>query len=158
MITMEKIDYVISVTGAEYDEVREALLQADGDVDLAIGRIMGKKAGEKQRQEESSKYFNSEEFSEFSGKVSEMGDEIIAAIKEIYETGNATKLVIMDDDDNEILSVTLTIGAIGAIVAPYVALVGIGIGLIGKWEFYVYLKDGKVINIKDYIKGQNRLR
>ena len=41
MITMEKIDYVISVTGASYGEVREALLTADGDVDKALRLLMG---------------------------------------------------------------------------------------------------------------------
>ncbi len=39
MINMTKIDYVINITGASYDIVRKALLDSDGDVDVAISYI-----------------------------------------------------------------------------------------------------------------------
>ncbi len=51
MITMEKIDYVISVTGASYGDVREALLSADGDVDKAIRLLMGEEKTEDEKTE-----------------------------------------------------------------------------------------------------------
>ena len=50
MITMEKIDYVISVTGASYGDVREALLSADGDVDKAIRLLMGEEKVEDEKK------------------------------------------------------------------------------------------------------------
>lgn len=53
MITMEKIDYVISVTGASYGEVREALLTADGDVDKAIRLLMGEEKPKAKRKKAS---------------------------------------------------------------------------------------------------------
>ena len=51
MITMEKIDYVISVTGAEYIVVRDALLASDGDVDRAVRLIMGEEKKEESFEE-----------------------------------------------------------------------------------------------------------
>ena len=36
MITIEKVDYVMNVTGAEYQVVKNALLDADGDVEKAV--------------------------------------------------------------------------------------------------------------------------
>ena len=51
MITMEKIDYVISVTGADYNDVRNALLACDGDVDRAIRLIMGEEKKEESFEE-----------------------------------------------------------------------------------------------------------
>ncbi len=165
MINMEKIDYVISVTGADYETVREALLNADGNVDLAIGYIMGQQAGESHREEnfEEKKSFGSfkdfnKDFEGFSGKVSDFTDEIIEAIREIIKTGNATKLIVTDGEDREILSISLTLGAVGAVLAPYFALLGAGVGILSKFEFYVHFKDGRVVNVKDYIKNQRRMR
>lgn len=36
MINMDKIDRVMEITDASYDEVRQALIDHDGDVDQAI--------------------------------------------------------------------------------------------------------------------------
>lgn len=165
MINMEKIDYVISVTGADYETVREALLNADGNVDLAIGYIMGQQDGESHREEASKGSFSdfnfkdvNKEFEGFSNKVSDFTEEILAAVREIIKTGNATKIVVTDENDKELLSVSLTIGAIGTVFAPYLALISAGVGLISKCEFYVHFKDGRVVNVKDYIKNQRRMR
>lgn len=165
MINMEKIDYVISVTGADYETVREALLNSDGNVDLAIGYIMGQQAGENHREgnfedgKGSDPFKNvNKDFEDLSSKVSDFADDVIEAIREIVRTGNATKLVVTDENDRELLSVSLTIGAIGAVLAPYFALLGAGVGLLSKCEFYVYFKDGRVVNVKDYLKNQHRMR
>lgn len=166
MINMEKIDYVISVTGADYETVREALLNADGNVDLAIGYIMGQQDGESRREESSKASFSdfgkfkdmNKEFEGLSNKVSDFTEEILDAVREIIKTGNATKIVVTDDKDKELLSVSLTIGAIGTVFAPYLALISAGVGIISKCEFYVHFKDGRVVNVKDYIKNQRRMR
>ena len=153
MITMEKIDYVISVTGASYGDVREALLSADGDVDKAIRLLMG---------EEKTEGFDFKDArtraEDISDTISNFGEEVIDAVKDFWEKGNATKLVIMDEKDEVILNVSMNLGAIWTVIAPVAALMGVGIGIISRWEFYIYLDDGKVINVKDYITNKHRMR
>lgn len=53
------------------------------------------------------------------------GDEILDKIKEIIREGNARKITIKNDKDDTIMEFTLTIGAIGAVVAPIFAAVGV---------------------------------
>lgn len=52
------------------------------------------------------------------------GDEIISKVKEIIREGNARKIIIRNDKDETIIEFTLTIGAIGAVLAPVFAAVG----------------------------------
>jgi len=63
------------------------------------------------------KHFNRESF-----KVT--GDEIISKVKEIIREGNARKIIIRNDQDETIMEFSLTIGAIGAVLAPVFAAVG----------------------------------
>jgi nitrogen-specific signal transduction histidine kinase len=52
------------------------------------------------------------------------GDEIISKVKEIIREGNARKIIIRNDKDESIMEFSLTIGAIGAVLAPVFAAVG----------------------------------
>lgn len=159
MITMEKIDYVISVTGADYDRVREALLSSDGDVDRAIQMIMSEeKAQSEQTSDKHSKEEKKKRVDDINDMFNNFGEELVEAVKEIWDKGNATRLVVMDEKDKVLLNVSMTIGAFWTIYAPLAALISVGIGVIAKWEFYVYLDDGKAINIKDYILKKHRMR
>ncbi|NSW94727.1 MAG: DUF4342 domain-containing protein [Bacteroidales bacterium] len=64
----------------------------------------------------------SEKTSQESFKVS--GDEILAKIKEIIKEGNARRVIIRNEKDETIMEFPLTIGAIGAVLAPVFAAVG----------------------------------
>lgn len=57
-----------------------------------------------------------------SFKVS--GDEILSKVKEIIKEGNARKIIIKNDKDEIIMEFSLTIGAIGVVLAPIFAAVG----------------------------------
>jgi hypothetical protein len=52
------------------------------------------------------------------------GDEIMAKVKEIIKEGNARKIIIKNEKDEIIMEFPLTIGAIGAVLAPLFAAVG----------------------------------
>lgn len=161
MITMEKIDYVISVTGADYNRVREALLSTDGDVDKAIQKIMSEEKEYQQNfssSSESSQENKRSRVDDINDTVNNFGEEVVEAVKEIWEKGNAIRLVVMDENDTVVLNVSMTLGAIWTVLAPLASLMGVGVGLIAKWEFYVYLDDGRAINIKDYIRNKHRMR
>lgn len=52
------------------------------------------------------------------------GDEILSKVKEIIKEGNARKIIIKNDKDETIMEFSLTIGAIGVVLAPIFAAVG----------------------------------
>lgn len=136
MITMEKIDYVMNITGASYEVVRVALLDSDGDVDGAIN-IIRHSVVIPEREEKAKKDFINFE-------------DIKNAIKEIWDKGNASKLTV-EKDGETVLSLSLTVSAVGLILAPLAAFVGAGLVIINDYDFKVLMDSGEVIDIKEYI-------
>ncbi|MBP2025275.1 DUF4342 domain-containing protein [Peptoniphilus stercorisuis] len=136
MITMEKIDYVMNITGASYEVVRVALLDADGDVDRAIKIIMHSVVIPEKKEDEKKDFINF--------------DEIKNAIKEIWDKGNASKIIVSKDDEI-VLSLPLTVSALGLVLAPLAALVGAGVVLVTDYDFKVIMDSGEIIDLKEYI-------
>ena len=60
------------------------------------------------------------------------GDEILKKIKELIEEGNVRKISIHDKAGKELMSFPLTIGVVGAVLAPVLAAVGALAALIGE--------------------------
>jgi hypothetical protein len=52
------------------------------------------------------------------------GDELLSKVKEIIKEGNATRIIIKNENDEIILEFPLTVGAIGVVLAPIFAAVG----------------------------------
>jgi hypothetical protein len=52
------------------------------------------------------------------------GDEILSKVKEIIKEGNARRIIIKNEKDETIMEFPLTIGAIGAVLAPLFAAIG----------------------------------
>ena len=52
------------------------------------------------------------------------GDELLSKIKEIIKEGNARRIIIKNEKDETIIEFPMTIGAIGAVLAPLFAAVG----------------------------------
>jgi hypothetical protein len=52
------------------------------------------------------------------------GDEIMTKVKEIIKEGNARRIIIKNEKDETIMEFPLTIGAIGAVLAPLFAAIG----------------------------------
>jgi hypothetical protein len=75
--------------------------------------------------------------------------DIIDAIKEIWRKGNASRLDI-EKDGKAVLSISLTIGAIGVLLAPVAALIGIGAALVTEYTIKITLDDGTVINVNEF--------
>lgn len=143
MINIEKVDYVMNATGKSYEEVREALLENDGNVDRAISYLEGK---EKAEGEKTGKGFNFN-----TDKIENLADEIVSSIKEIWNKGNASKLVVEDKNGEVILNIPLTVSAITIALNPLLMLFAIGGIVITTANFKIIMDDGKVIDIKEYI-------
>jgi len=52
------------------------------------------------------------------------GGEILNKIKEIIHEGNARRIILKDEHGKTFLEIPLTVGVIGALVAPILAAVG----------------------------------
>lgn len=52
------------------------------------------------------------------------GEQLIAKIKELIHQGNIRRVVIKDKDDKTLVEFPMTIGVVGALLAPTLAAVG----------------------------------
>jgi hypothetical protein len=52
------------------------------------------------------------------------GEELIAKIKQLFHEGNIRRIIIKDKDGKTVMEIPLTIGVVGALLAPTLAAVG----------------------------------
>lgn len=68
------------------------------------------------------------------------GEDIIGKIKEVIKEGNARRIIIKNEDGESVAEFPLTIGAVGALVAPILAAVGAIAALLTKCTIVVEKK------------------
>lgn len=68
------------------------------------------------------------------------GDDLIKKVKEIIAEGNARMIIIKNDEGKEIVQLPLTVGAVGALVAFPLAVVGTIAALVTKCTIVVVKK------------------
>ncbi|CAG1005615.1 hypothetical protein ANAEL_03342 [Anaerolineales bacterium] len=52
------------------------------------------------------------------------GEKVVAKIKEIFHEGNIRRVIIKDKDDKTLIEIPMTIGVVGALIAPQLAAIG----------------------------------
>jgi len=52
------------------------------------------------------------------------GEKVVAKIKEIFHEGNIRKVIIKDKDGKILIEIPMTIGVVGALIAPQLAAIG----------------------------------
>jgi hypothetical protein len=60
------------------------------------------------------------------------GEQLLKKVKELISEGNVRKITITDKTGKEIMSFPLTVGVVGALVAPILAAVGALAALVGE--------------------------
>ena len=60
------------------------------------------------------------------------GENLLNKVKELVEKGNIIKITIHDKDGKEVMNFPLTIGVVGALLAPVLAAIGALAALIGE--------------------------
>jgi hypothetical protein len=68
------------------------------------------------------------------------GEEIVAKVKELIAKGNARRIIIKNEQGDTLLEVPLTIGAVGALIAPPLAAIGAMAALLTKCSIIVEKK------------------
>lgn len=69
------------------------------------------------------------------------GDEVIKTVKKLIAEGNARRIIIKRDDGSTLVEFPLTIGAVGAIIAPALAAIGAIAALVTKCTIVVERRD-----------------
>lgn len=69
------------------------------------------------------------------------GEELITKIKELIHEGNIRRIIIKDRDGKTMIEFPLTIGVVGAVLAPTLAAVGAVAALIGEATLVVEKVD-----------------
>jgi len=65
------------------------------------------------------------------------GEEVLKKVKEIIKEGNARKIIIKNEKGEEIVTIPLTVGAVGAILVPALAAIGAVAALLTKCTIVV---------------------
>jgi phage-related minor tail protein len=60
------------------------------------------------------------------------GEQLLAKVKAIIKEGNVRRMTIKDKDGNVLLSIPMTVGVIGAVLAPILAAVGAVAALVAE--------------------------
>lgn len=131
-ITLEKIDAVVDRTGVSYKEAKDALEKNDGNVIETIVYL------EQQRKS-------------WGSNVSNKGEEILDKLKEAIRKGNVTKIIIKKDGDI-IMNIPITAGAIGTILSPPMAAIGLSAAMLSKCTFEIVKEDGQIVNVNDVVE------
>ena len=69
------------------------------------------------------------------------GAEVKQKVKEIIEKGNARKIIIKTEEGKTILEIPLTVGVVGAVIAPILAAVGAAAALVTSCTILVEKRD-----------------
>ncbi len=133
-ITLEAVEAVMEQAGAEFAAAKKALLEADGDVALAVRSLTEEKAedsiaeesvadGEYEKVEdtaESTCGSGESEEKDSSGEKEEKDkipvDDIVAKLKAAVKTGNVDRIVIRRKDDI-LLNIPVNVGLVGSLIA-----------------------------------------
>jgi hypothetical protein len=72
------------------------------------------------------------------------GENLLKKIKELIEEGNVRRITITEKSGRELMSFPLTIGVVGALLAPVLAAVGALAALIGECSITVEREDDHI--------------
>ena len=65
------------------------------------------------------------------------GDELLAKIKELLHEGNIRRIIIKNEAGRTLIDIPLTLGVVGALLAPQLAAIGAIAALIAKGTIVV---------------------
>ena len=110
-INLEKIDQIRQRTGVSYKEAKEALERANGDVVEALIDL----------EEGHPKWYE---------KLQVEGSELVDRVRQLVREGNVSRVVVKKDD-RVLLELPVTVGAIGALLLPQLAVLGVIAAVVG---------------------------
>ncbi|TLN05397.1 DUF4342 domain-containing protein [bacterium] len=68
-------------------------------------------------------------------------DELVKRIKELIHEGNVTRIIVKDDRGETLLEMPVTIGVVGALLAPWMAALGVIAAIATRCNIIVIRKE-----------------
>ncbi len=68
-------------------------------------------------------------------------DHLIEKIKELIHEGNVTRIIVKDENDRLFLEIPVTLGVIGALIAPWLAALGVIAAIATKCKIIVERRE-----------------
>ncbi|MCC5466382.1 DUF4342 domain-containing protein [Pelosinus baikalensis] len=128
-ITLEKIDIIRGRTGLSYREAKEALERNQG---ILLDTLI--------ELDEKKEINWTEGFSVRSG-------EVIDKVKALIHEGNVNKISIKSEG-RTLVEIPVTLGALGAVVLPQIAALGVLIAMFKRCSIEVVRNDGSTTETK----------
>ena len=72
------------------------------------------------------------------------GENLLKKVKELINEGNIRKIIIEDHSGKELMSFPLSVGVVGALVAPVLAAIGAVAALVGDCTITVEREEPNV--------------
>ena len=69
------------------------------------------------------------------------GEKLLAKIKELIYEGNIRKVIIKDKDGKTLMEIPMTLGVVGALIAPQLAAIGAIAALLSEATVLVEKKE-----------------
>ena len=70
-----------------------------------------------------------------------VGDELLKKIKQIIHEGNVNRIIIKNEEGHTYLEIPVTVGVIGAILAPILAAIGALAALAARFKIEVIRRE-----------------
>ncbi|MEM3627046.1 MAG: DUF4342 domain-containing protein [Candidatus Bathyarchaeia archaeon] len=74
-------------------------------------------------------------------EISVSTDNLIEKVKELLHEGNVTRIIVKDEKDKVLLEIPATVGVIGAVLAPWLAALGVIAALATKCRIVVERRE-----------------
>lgn len=71
------------------------------------------------------------------------GDDLVAKVKEIVHEGNVRRIIIKNEEGEQVIEIPLTVGVVGALLLPALAAIGAVAALLSKCTIEVEREDDK---------------
>ena len=68
-------------------------------------------------------------------------EDLIAKVKQLIHEGNVTRIIIKDDKGNNLLEIPATVGVVGALLAPWLAALGVIAALVTRCTIAVERRE-----------------
>jgi uncharacterized membrane protein len=68
-------------------------------------------------------------------------DDLIGRVKELIAEGNVRRIVVRNDKGEQLLEIPVTAAAIGTLIAPYLAALGVIAALVTRVKIHVERRD-----------------
>jgi hypothetical protein len=128
-ITLEKMDSIRERTGASYREAKEVLERHQGNVIEALIELEAKKE------------------TRWTDEFSVRSNEVIDKVKQLIRDGNVSRIRVKSEGKT-LVEIPVTLGAIGAVVLPQLAALGVLVAAFKRCSIEIVRMDGDTETVK----------